>query len=128
MSTNTRAPETSIDADRFTAVTSPRQIAADDIPRMAEPDQLTDDAPRSMAFAVGVRPGVVHNVDARREYNATAVLYMTEDGERVVERWIAGGLTEAPRATIVADDRLDTVGLNAARLADALATHPEVDS
>jgi len=126
MSAHTTHAESSIESDDFTSLTGPSRIHAADIPRMAAPDQLTDDEPRSMAFAVGHRAGVVHNEHAEREYGATAVLYMTRD-EEVVERWISGDVTDAPRACIVADAALEAAGA-AAWLADALGAHPEVDA
>lgn len=126
MSTHTRTTNQSFASDRFTPVTATRQITADDIATMADPDNPTGDATGTMAFAVGVQAGVVHNVHARREFAATAVLYMTRD-ERVAERWIPGDLADAPRACIVGVDDLEDAG-RAAWLADALDAHPEVES
>jgi len=89
----------------------------------------TADADERVVFAVAHRHGVAQNLVEERERAAQAVLYLTRDGEQVVERWVdsaEGSLARADRAMIVPADALNAADDHAKRFAPVIRRHPEV--
>lgn len=78
-------------------------------------------------YAVAHRRGVVQNTARRREYEALAVLYVTADGERAVERWVTPAeLSATARALCVDESALSESGEGARTYAPIARKHPEV--
>ena len=119
--------EEELGAAQFTDVRSPRTLDETDLRRCAAP--TGNPSAGVPIFAVAARDGVVTNTATEYEYEATAVLYATVDGEHVAEYHIAGGLPAAPRARVVESvddlDVADDAAQSHAR--EALGEHPELD-
>jgi len=128
MSTNVIPTEEEFGAAQFTGVDAPQALAESDLRRCASPVGSPDEG--VPIFAVAARGGVVVNEATEHEYEATAVLYATADGEHVTEYHVAGGLESAPRARVVESvdvlDEADDVARDYAR--EALDGHPELDA
>jgi len=98
--------------------------------RFAGLDETTGEI--AVAFAVAVRPGrlVVDKPSVDSDIGAAvAVLYLTADGEHVVERHIQGSpddLGLVPRATVASLNALSPADAHAKRYAPVVRRHPEV--
>ena len=127
MSTNVIPTEEELDAAQFTGVRAPRALEESDLRQCADPRGTpSEDTP---IFAVAAREGIVTNEVTEHEYEATAVLYVTIDGQHAAEYHISGGLQVAPRArTVDSVDELDESSAAARDYArEVLPEHPEFD-
>ena len=99
-----------------------------DFAAMREPraDELAEE---THCFAVACRHGIKQDFAAEREFEVNAVLYLTPDGERVVEkhiRGLAGEYEAIPRVITAPTSMLERSAGIARRLAPAVRRHPEV--
>jgi len=124
MQTTHSAPDKGTDDDVPFQETEPVEtVDADTLDQMREPDALTDDG--TAAFAVAQRHGVMTIAARELQFEATATLYLTADGQQAIERYTRRG-TSAPRACIVdADDHLVDADPGV-RYTECLPLHPEV--
>lgn len=124
MATTHSAPDKGTDAAApFTATEPVEFLDADAFTAMRAPDALVEDG--TAAFAVAQRHGVMTIASRELQFEATATLYLTADGQQAIERYTRRG-TPAPRACIVdADDHL-TDADPGVRYSEALSSHPEV--
>lgn len=119
--------------ERFEPTGEPRPLTTDDLRELRQPERNLFEAAaahESVAFAVAVRGGTLVTDTPTFEYDsdAVAVLYVTADGERVVERHQQASpddLRFVPRAVIAADRQLSAVDEHAARFAPVVQRHPE---
>lgn len=111
------------DGTNFRRTAPPRTLDADALDSMSAPDAVGVER-GTPAFAVAAARGVAFNVETRREAGAIAVLYLTADRERVIERWFPTSATP-PRACIAPDGRLSEAGEAARGHAAALDYHDE---
>ena len=133
MSTIQPNPEKPSRTGRFEPTGEPRPLTTDDLRELRQPRRNLYDvaAPHeSVAFAVAVRGGTLVTETPQFEYDsdAVAVLYITRDGERVVERHQQASpddLRYVPRALIAADRQLSPVDEHAARYGPVVQRHPE---
>lgn len=117
---------------RFTPVDAGASpLDADELRECRDPSgPIPDD--REPVFAVAHRAGIVTRLDVSHQYEATAVLYLTADGEQAVEQWYSMADAGDPdwsvvdRALHVDPDELRPTGQAAARLAPIVRRHPEV--
>jgi len=94
--------------------------------RQPTDDELTHD---TQLFAVACRDGIAQDFTDEREFEALAVLYLTADGEAVVEkhiRAIAGDREPIPRVITAPDEMLTRATGFATRIAPVVRRHPEV--
>jgi hypothetical protein len=124
MATTHSAPDKGTDdAAPFTATEPVEYIDADAFTSMRAPDALVEDG--TAAFAVAQRHGVITIASRDLQFEATATLYLTADGQQAIERYTRRG-TAAPRACIVdaAEHLVDAdPGVS---YTEALSCHPEV--
>lgn len=122
MATTNSAPEKGTDDDApFTPTESVKFI--DGLDQLRDPDALVEDG--TAAFAVAQRHGVMTIASRELQFEATATLYLTADGQQAIERYTRRG-TPATRACIVdADDHL-TDADPGVRYTERLELHPEV--
>jgi len=83
-----------------------------------------------LAFAVATRHGISQDFAAGREWECHAVLYLTADGEGVVERHVRGPVGDhsaIPRVVRVDESMLSRSEGFAARIAPVVRRHPEVN-
>ena len=81
-----------------------------------------------VVFAVAYREGIVQNVAEQYEFEGLAVLFLTADGERVVEQWVRAtqsGLGDISRAFVCPTSKLDDADEHAKRFAPVVGRHPE---
>ena len=86
-------------------------------------------ADERVVFCVAHRHGAVQDHIERSERAAHAVLYLTADGEQVVERWVSGAngdLSAVDRAMVVPVATLVEADRAAKRYAPIVQRHPEV--
>jgi hypothetical protein len=128
MSTNVIPTEEELGAAQFNPVRTPRALEESDLRQCADPRGIPDEG--VPIFAIAARDGVVVNEVTEHEYEATAVLYATRDGEHVAEYHVAGGLQAAPRARVVesVDELDDANGVARDYAREALDEHPELDA
>jgi len=111
------------DAAPFTATEPVETVDADTLDQMREPDALVEDG--TATFAVAQRHGVMTIAAREIQFEATATLYLTADGQQAIERYTRRA-TAAPRACIVdADDHLVDADPGV-RYTECLPLHPEV--
>ena len=127
---NSEKPERT---ERFEPTAEPRPLRVDDLRELRQPQRNLFEAAaphESVAFAVAVRGGRLVTETPMFEYDsdAVAVLYVTADGERVVERHqqaSSDDLRYVPRAVIAPDRQFEPVDEHAARFAPVVQRHPE---
>jgi len=124
MSTTYSAPDKGTDAEEpFTATEPVETVDADDLNQMREPDALVEEG--TAAFAVAQRHGVMTIASRGLQFEATATLYLTADGQQAVERYTRRA-TAAPRACIVDADAHLTDADPGVSYTECLPLHPEV--
>ena len=124
MSTTHSTPDKGTDdAAPFTATEPVETLATADFDQMREPDALAEDG--TAAFAVAQRHGVMTIAARDLQFEATATLYLTADGQQAIERYTRRG-TAAPRACIVDAENHLTDADPGVRYTEALPQHPEV--
>jgi len=98
-------------------------VDADTLAAMREPDAFVEDG--TAAFAVAQRHGVMTIASRGLQFEATATLYLTADGQQAIERYTRRG-TSAPRACIV-DANAHLVDADpCVSYTECLPLHPEV--
>jgi len=124
MSTTHSTPDKGTDAEEpFTATEPVETVDADTLAQMREPDALTEEG--TAAYAVAQRHGVM-TIGARNlQFEATATLYLTADGQQAIERYTRRG-TSAPRACIVDAEAHLTDADPGVSYTECLLLHPEV--
>jgi len=124
MQTKSPSRENGTDADApFTATEPVETVDADDLAQMREPDALVEEG--TAAFAVAQRHGVMTIASRGLQFEATATLYLTADGQQAIERYTRRA-TAAPRACIVDADAHLTDADPGVRYTECLPLHPEV--
>jgi len=106
---------TIFDKSDFTALRSPTR------------NDLSGDG--ELAYAVAARHGLKQDFAAGREWERHAVLYLTADGDRVVERHVRGPVgdhSDIPRVIRARESKLSPTEGFAARIAPVVRRHPEV--
>ena len=119
--------------ERFEPTGEPRPLTTDDLRELRQPQRNLFEAAaphESVAFAVAVRGGRLVTETPLFEYDsdAVAVLYLTADGERVVERHqqaSSDDLRYVPRAVIGSNREFEPVDEAAKRFAPVVQRHPE---
>jgi len=133
MSTQTPTADKPARTERFEPTREPRPLTTDDLRELRQPQRNLYDAAaphESVAFAVAVRGGTLVTETPMFEYDsdAVAVLYLTADGERVVERHQQAHVDDlryVPRALIASDRQFAPVDEAAKRFAPVVQRHPE---
>ena len=124
MSTKQTRRENGTDqADPFTATEPVNVFDANALATMREPDALVEDG--TAAYAVAQRQGVMTIAAKELQFEATATLYLTADGQQAIERYTRRA-TAAPRACIVDVDAHLTDADPGVRYTETLPLHPEV--
>jgi len=120
------------DAEQFAPVSPPSPMTESKLAECRQPDRNLFElsaADERVVFCVAHRHGAVQDHIERSERAAHAVLYLTADGERAVERWVSGpidDLSAVDRAMIVPADALVEADRAAKRFAPIVHRHPEV--
>lgn len=130
---STIQPQADERTERFEPTGEPRPLTTDDLREMRQPQRNLFEAAaphESVSFAVAVRGGSIITETPLFEYDsdAVAVLYLTTDGERVVERHQQAHVDDlryVPRAVIVPDRELSTADAAAKRFGPVVQRHPE---
>ncbi len=124
MSTKSPPADKATDDDvPFKATESVETVDADTLAGMREPDALTEDG--TAAYAVAQRHGVMTIASRGLQFEATATLYLTADGQQAIERYTRRA-TSAPRACIVDGDAHLVDADPGVRYTEKLPLHPEV--
>lgn len=129
MATKNPTHDGSSDRTRFVATDAPSPMTAEKLDQCAEPDTLDADGDERAVYAVAHQQGIVQRPEQDHEYEAMCVLYVTRDGERACERWIAAGPAEfcaVDRAFVADVDDLEDVGERSAKYAPIARKHQEV--
>jgi hypothetical protein len=123
MSTTTPTADKATDDAPFTATEPVNVFDAADLAELRKPDALTDEG--TAAYAVAQRQGVMAITSRDLQFEATATLYLTADGQQAIERYTRRA-TAAPRACIVDAENHLTDADPGVRYTEALPEHPEV--
>jgi hypothetical protein len=129
MSTQNATHETSTDPTRFVATAAPSPMTEEKLAAAQEPDTLDAGPDERAVYAIAHQQGVVQRPEQQHEYEAMCVLYVTRDGERACERWIAAAPEEfcaVDRAFVADVDDLEDVGERSAKYAPIARKHEEV--
>ncbi len=126
MSTKTRkhVEDDASHDDPYTPVSSVQNLEKDALLRMESPDPMVTEG--VAMYAVAAREGVMTLVEDGYQFEATVVLYLSEDAEYALERFFRRGLESAPRACIAAEEQLAEAGPGARSRDHLLSNHPEV--
>ena len=123
MSTTTPTTDKATDDAPFTATEPVNVFDAADLAELRKPDALTDEG--TAAYAVAQRQGVMAITSRDLQFEATATLYLTADGQQAIERYTRRA-TAAPRDCIVDAENHLTDADPGVRYTEALPEHPEV--
>ena len=132
MSTKHPTPDKGSTAEQFVPVSQPAPMTSEKLAACRQPQRNLFEAATAnecVVFAVAHRHGAAQDHEQHHERAAHAVLYLTADGGRVVERWVtgpAGDLSAVARATIVPVDALVAADKHAKRFAPVVQRHPEL--
>lgn len=124
MATTNSTPNKGTDQDDpFTATESVEFLEYDDYVRMRGADALVEEG--TAVFAVAQRQGVITIEDRGLQFEATATLYLTANGQQAIERFTRHD-QPAPRACIVDPDAHLVDADPGPSYTEALEFHPEV--
>ena len=115
--------------ERFVPLEAPAPMTHQKLATARDQDVDVDDG-QERVYAVAHLDGVVQRPADEYEVEARSVLYATEDGEQVCERWYLGadadGFDAIDRMDVVAGDDLEPIGERARRYSPIVQKHPEV--
>jgi len=118
--------------EQFVPVSSRRIMTEERLAECRHPDRNlfeAADADERVVFAVAARHGALQNHREQYELEAHCVMYVTADGEEVLDMFVPGAdgdLSDVPRATLAPKAKLSPTEGFAARVAPVVNRHPEV--